>query len=80
LSTFPKVFPCYIDVWFLTLVYGRESILPPHVLLPSLQLSQKIQEEDCPPLENRINSLMKLEEVRAQAKSKLDQHQLLVKS
>jgi transposase InsO family protein len=24
------------------LVYGREAILPPHILLPSLQLSQKI--------------------------------------
>jgi hypothetical protein len=62
------------------LVYGREAILPPYILLPSLQLSQKIQEEDCPPLENRINALMKLEDVRAQAKRKLDQHQLLVKS
>jgi hypothetical protein len=62
------------------LVYGREAILPPHILLPSLQLSQKVQEEDCPPLENRINALMKLEEVRAQAKRKLDQHQQLVKS
>jgi hypothetical protein len=60
------------------LVYGREAIMPPHILLPSLQLSQKIQEEDCPPLENRINTLMKLEEVRAQAKRKLDQHQLLI--
>jgi hypothetical protein len=61
------------------LFYGRESILPPHILLPSLHLSHKIQEEDCPPLENHINALMKLEEVRAQAKCKLDQHQLLVK-
>jgi hypothetical protein len=34
------------------LIYGREAILPPHVLLPSLQLSQKVQEEECPPLEN----------------------------
>jgi transposase InsO family protein len=34
------------------LIYGREEILPPHILLPSLQLSQKVQEEDCPPLEN----------------------------
>jgi hypothetical protein len=25
------------------LVYGREAILPPHILLPSLQLSQKVQ-------------------------------------
>jgi hypothetical protein len=62
------------------LIYGREVILPPHVLLPSLQLSQKVQEEDCPPLESRINSLLKLEEVRAQAKQKLDQHQLIVKN
>jgi transposase InsO family protein len=61
------------------LVYGREAILPPQILLPSLQLSRKVQEEDCPPLENRINSLMKLEEVRAQDKRKLDQHQQLVK-
>jgi hypothetical protein len=53
------------------LVYGREAILPPHVLLPSLQLSQKVQEEECPPLESRINALLRLEEVRAQAKQKL---------
>jgi hypothetical protein len=62
------------------LVYGREAILPPHVLLPSLQLSQKVQGEECPPLESRINALMKLEEVRTQAKCKLDQHQQLIKS
>jgi hypothetical protein len=27
------------------LIYGREAILPPHVLLPSLQLSRQVQEE-----------------------------------
>jgi hypothetical protein len=62
------------------LIYGREAILPPHVFLPSLQLSQKVQEEECPPLENRINALLKLEEVRTQAKQKLDQHQQIVKN
>jgi transposase InsO family protein len=62
------------------LVYGREAIMPPHILLPSLQLSRKVQEEDCPPLESRINALMKLEEVRAQSKRKLDQHQQFIKS
>jgi hypothetical protein len=61
------------------LVYGRESILLPHVLLPSLQLSEKVQEEECPPLENWINALLKLEEVRTQEKQKLDQHQQIVK-
>jgi hypothetical protein len=64
----------------LFLVYGREVILPPHVLLPSLQLLQKVQEEEFPPLERRIHALLKLEEVRAQAKKKLDQHQQIVKS
>jgi hypothetical protein len=34
------------------LVYGREAILPLHVLLPFLQLSKRVQEEDCPPLES----------------------------
>jgi hypothetical protein len=43
-------------------------------------LSQKVQEEECPPLESRINALMKLEEVRTQAKHKLNQHQQLIKS
>jgi len=61
------------------LVYGKEAILPPHVLLPSLQLSQKVQEEDCPPLESQINALLKLEEVRAQVKQKPDQHQRIFK-
>jgi hypothetical protein len=62
------------------LVYRREFILPPHIFLPSLQLSQKFQDEECPPLENRINALLKLEEVRTQEKQKLDQHQQIVKS
>jgi hypothetical protein len=44
-----------------------------------LQLSQKVQEEECPPLESRINALLKLEEVKAQEKNKLDQHQHIVK-
>jgi hypothetical protein len=34
------------------LVYGREAILPPNVFLPSLQLSKKVQEEECPALES----------------------------
>jgi hypothetical protein len=62
------------------LVYGREAILPPHVLLASLQLSQKVQEENCPPLESHINALLKLEEVRTRAKERLNQHQHIVKS
>jgi hypothetical protein len=70
----------YVGNFPFFLVYGREEILPPHVLLPSLQLSQKVQEEEFPPLENQINALLKLEEVRTQAKKKMDQHQQIVKS
>jgi hypothetical protein len=61
------------------IVYGREAILPPHVLHHLLQLSQKVQEEDFPPLESHINALLKLEEVRTRAKEILDQHQRIVK-
>jgi hypothetical protein len=61
------------------LIYKREAILPPHVLLPSLQLLQKVQEDDYSPLEIRINALLKLEEMREQAKKKLGQHQKIVK-
>jgi len=49
-------------------------------LLPSLQLLHKVQEEECPPIENWINTLLKLEEVRTRAKQKSDQHQKIVKS
>jgi hypothetical protein len=61
------------------LIYRREAILSPHVFLPSLQLSQKVWEEECPPLENWMHALLNLEEVRTQAKHKLDQHQQIVK-
>jgi hypothetical protein len=63
----------------LLLVYKRESIMPPKILLPSLQLSQKVQEVECPTIEHIINPLLKLEEIRAQAKHKFDQHHQIVK-
>ena len=47
---------------------------------PHYSYRRKYKKKIVPPLENRINALMKLEEVRAQAKRKLDQHQLVVKS
>ena len=30
------------------LVYGTEAILPSNLILPSLQLAQFVQDEDCP--------------------------------
>ena len=46
------------------LVYGKEAALPPHLTIPSLQLAQSIQESDSSPLQQRIDSLLKLEEDR----------------
>jgi len=62
------------------LIYRREFILPPHIFLPSLQLSKKFQEEECPPLENRINALLKLEELRTHEKQRLDRHHKIIKN
>ena len=61
------------------LVYGKEAILPPHLFLPSLQLSQSVQETTCFAMEHRINTLLKLEEERELAKKKFDQHQKTMK-
>ena len=61
------------------LVYGKESILPPHLFLPSLQLSQSVQETTCSAMEHRINTLLKLEEERELARKKFDQDQKTVK-
>ena len=50
------------------LVYGTEAILPPNLFLPSLQLAQSVQDEECPAMEKRINTLLKLEEEREKSK------------
>ena len=61
------------------LVYGKEAILPPHLFLPSLQLSQSVQETPCSAMEHRINTLHKLEEDRELARKKFEKHQQTVK-
>ena len=62
------------------LVYGKEAVLPANLTIPSLQLAQSIQENDSSPLQQRIYSLLKLEEDRDKAKNKFYQHQQLVKN
>ena len=62
------------------LVYGTEAILPPNLFLPSLQLVQSVQEEECPAIEKRINALLKLEEDREKSKQHFNKHQQIVKS
>ena len=61
------------------LVNGKEVVLPANLTIPSLQLAQSIQENDSYPLEQRIDSLLKLEEDREKSKNKFYQHQQLVK-
>ena len=62
------------------LVYGTEAILPPNLFLPSVQLAQFVQDEDCPAMEKRINTLLKLEEERDRSKQHFTKHQQIVKS
>eukprot|EP00253_Pinus_taeda_P023187 PITA_23187 len=61
------------------LVYGQEAILPPNIALPSLQLSQASRGTPSTPLQERIDQLMKLEELRDKARIKLKNHQMIVK-
>ena len=60
------------------LVYGKEVVLPANLTIPSLLLAQSLQENDSSPLQQRIDSLLKLKEDREKAKNKFYQHQKLV--
>ena len=51
-----------------TLVYEKETILPPNIMLPSLQLAQASRGSDSEILQSRINTLLKLEESRQRQK------------
>ena len=62
------------------LVYGTEPILPPYLFLPSLQLAQSVQDENCPVIEKRIYTLLKLEEDKNKAKQLFVKHQQIVMS
>ena len=51
-----------------TLVYGKEAILPPNILLPSSQLAQDSRGTDNELLQIRINNLLKLGESRSKSR------------
>jgi hypothetical protein len=61
------------------LVYGKESILPNGLYLPSLQLAQDSSGEPSSVIQQRIDTLLMLEEEREKAKSKFLSHQQIVK-
>ena len=61
------------------LVYGQEAILPNELYLPSLQLAQDSNQEPSLAMQQRINTLLMLEEEREKAKSKFLAHPKIVK-
>eukprot|EP00253_Pinus_taeda_P022887 PITA_22887 len=61
------------------LIYGQEAILPPNITLPSLQLSQASRGTPSALLQERINQLMRLEELRDKYINKFKNHQMIVK-
>jgi hypothetical protein len=61
------------------LVYGQEAILPNGLYLSYLQLAQDSNEEPSLAIQQRINTLLMLEEEREKDKSKFLAHQQIVK-
>ena len=62
------------------MVYGQEAIIPTHIFLSSLQLSQLTQNPECPIMQRRIDTLLHLEEEYCTAQNKFHKHQKVVKS
>jgi hypothetical protein len=52
------------------LVYGQQSIIPNGLYLPSLQLAQDSNDDKSSTMQQRINTLLMMEEERERAKSK----------
>ena len=61
------------------IVYRHESILPNELYLPSLQLDQDSRRQPSSIIQQRIETLLMLEEEREKDKSKFIAHQQIVK-
>jgi hypothetical protein len=61
------------------LVYGKEAILPNGLYLSSLQVAQNSRGEPSSVIQQRIDTMLILEEEREKAKSKFPAHQQIVK-
>ena len=57
-----------------TLVYGKEAILPPNIVLPSSIIAQESRGTDNEILQLRIYNLLKAEESRSKAKERFKQN------
>ena len=62
-----------------TLVYGKEAILPPNIMLPSSIIAQESRGLDNEVLKMRIYNLLKVEESRSKARERFKQQQEVVK-
>eukprot|EP00253_Pinus_taeda_P014792 PITA_14792 len=62
------------------LVYGKEVVLPTHLIIPSLSLVQYIDEVSTSSLQLRQMEIIKLDEQREKAKKTHAHHQALIKS
>ena len=62
-----------------TLVYGKEAILPPNIMLPSSIITQESKGSDNEVLQMRIHNLLKAEESRSRAREHFKQQQEVVK-
>ena len=62
-----------------TLVYGKEAILPPNIMLPSSIMAQESRGSDNEVLQIRIHNLLKEEESRSRARERFKQQQEVVK-
>ena len=62
-----------------TLVYGKEAILPPNIMLPSSIIAQESRGTDNESLQLRIYNLLKVEESRSKANERFRHQQEVVK-
>ena len=68
-----------IGVSLYTLVYGKEAILPPNIMLPSSIIAQESRGLDDEVLQIRIYNLLKAEEARSQSRRRFKQQQEVIK-
>ena len=68
-----------IGVSSYTRVYGKESILPPKIMLPSSIIAQESRGSENEVLQMRICNLLKVEEDRSKARERFKQQQELIK-
>ena len=62
-----------------TLVYGKEAVLPPNILLPSSIIAQESRGIDNESIQIKIYNLLKSEDSRSKSKERFKHQQEIVK-